>query len=291
MTDKDLIEMCIEAKGGDRVKLKAFCQPENRCNEDERAMKKRKLKEILEAGKSLRLPASAPKRQQQNTQKTGRKPTLKFEIRWKHFDKNAGYKIKRAEQGGGLRSINLKKGASALECLEEIKKVFFPSDETRDNYEFQLADFMSKPIHLPNMFSPEDYKSQYNLHTPRLFLLTKERNIDTSSDESDELMKPAFSPVTIEENEGLEDEMRDLPTAVQPSENNMSSLVGTSEERRNLMDEMMADYNASLNADREKELQSALEESQKALEVEKKLFEKDGKVVWQVNQVTAFRLS
>jgi hypothetical protein len=44
MTDKDLIEMCIEAKGGDRVKLKAFCQPENRCNEDERAMKKRKLK-------------------------------------------------------------------------------------------------------------------------------------------------------------------------------------------------------------------------------------------------------
>ena len=265
MADKDLIEMGIKAKG-DRVKLKAFCQSENLCNEDERAMKKRKLKEILEAGKSLRLPASAPKRQQQNTHKTGRKPTLKFEIRWKHFDKDVGYKIKRVEHGGGLRSINLKKGASALECLEEIKKVFFPNDQTRANYEFQLADFMSKPIQLQDTFSPEDYKSQYNLHTPRLFLLTKERDIDTSSEESDndyELMKPAFSPVTIEENEGLEDERHDSATIIQRSENNTSSLIGTSEERRNLMNELMEDYNASLNADREKELQSALEESRK----------------------------
>ena len=52
MTDKDLIELGVKAKG-DRLKLKSFCQSGNRCNENERAMKKRKLKEILEAGKLL----------------------------------------------------------------------------------------------------------------------------------------------------------------------------------------------------------------------------------------------
>ncbi len=70
-----------------------------------------------------------------------------------------------------MRSINLRKGISALECLEEIKKVFFPSDETRENYKFQLADFTCKPIDLQDTFSPEDYKRQYNLHSPRLFIL------------------------------------------------------------------------------------------------------------------------
>ena len=94
MTDKDLIEMGIEAKG-DRLKLKAFCQSDSRRNEDERAMKKRKLKEILETGKLLRLPKSAPKPKQQNAHSTGRRQILKFEIRWKHFEKDV-YKITRA---------------------------------------------------------------------------------------------------------------------------------------------------------------------------------------------------
>ena len=52
-------------------------------------------------------------------------------------------------------------------------------------------------------------------------------------------------------------------TVVQSSEDTTSSLIGTSEERKNLVDEMMAEYNASLNADKERELQSLKEESRK----------------------------
>ena len=262
MTDTDLIDMGIVAKG-DRLKLKAFCESKNQSNEDERALKKRKLKEILEAGKLLRQPTPASKGKQQNTPKAGKKQTLKFEIRWKHFNEDSGYKAKRIEQGGGVRTIHMKKDASALECLEEIKNIFFPEDETRDKLEFQLADFMSKPIDLSDKFSPEEYKSRYNLHTPRLFLLTKERHIETSSEESDsELMKPAFSPIFNEEHECLVDAMHDSATFV-PISDDTCSLIGSSEERITLMDEQMAEYNASLNADREKETQSALEESRK----------------------------
>ena len=63
MTDTYLIDMGIVAKG-DRLKLKAFCESKNQSNEDERALKKRKLKEILEAGKLLRQPTPASKGKQ-----------------------------------------------------------------------------------------------------------------------------------------------------------------------------------------------------------------------------------
>ena len=133
MTDRDLIEMGIVAKG-DRVKLKAFCESKNQSNEDERAVRKRKLKEILEAGKLLRQPTSASKGKQQNTPKAGKKQALKFEIRWKHFNEDSGYETKRVQQGGGMPTVHMKKDASALECLEEIKNIFFPEDETRDKW-------------------------------------------------------------------------------------------------------------------------------------------------------------
>ena len=63
-----------------------------------------------------------------------------FEIRWKHFNNN-GYKMKRAEQGGGVRSISLRRNASAQECLEELKNAFFPDDQTtsKENLEFQIG--------------------------------------------------------------------------------------------------------------------------------------------------------
>ena len=157
-----------------------------------------------------------------------------------------------------------------------VKKIFFPDDQTtsKENLEFQLADFQCKPINLQDIFSPEDYKNKYNLHRPRLFLLMKEREcISSEESENDEyLMKPIFSPVTVEVADNSEDEIYHSPanatstmkdTVVQLSEDTTSSLIGTSEERKNLVDEMMAEYNASLNADKERELQSLKEESRK----------------------------
>ena len=75
-------------------------------------------------------------------------------------------------------------------------------------------------------------------------------------------MKPAFSPIFNEEHQCLVDAMHDSATFV-PISDDTSSLIGSSEERITIMDEQMAEYNASLNADREKETQSALEENRK----------------------------
>ena len=75
-------------------------------------------------------------------------------------------------------------------------------------------------------------------------------------------MKPAFSPIFKEEHECLVDAMHDSASFV-PISDDTSSLIASSEERMTIMDEQMAEYNASLNAGREKETQSALEENRK----------------------------
>ena len=68
--------------------------------------------------------------------------------------------------------------------------------QAKKTLNFKLADFQCKPINLQDIFSPEDYKNKYNLHTPRLFLLTKEREcISSEESENDEYQrKPIFSP-------------------------------------------------------------------------------------------------
>ena len=82
-------------------------------------VRKIKLKKILEAGKLLQQRTSASKGKQQNTPAQSRKKqSLKFKIRWKHFNEDSVYKAKRIEQGGGVRTTHMKKDASALECLE-----------------------------------------------------------------------------------------------------------------------------------------------------------------------------
>ena len=86
--------------------------------------------EILETSKSRRLYQATVKKTVKPKAKppTGtKKPTLRFEVRWKHFVEGFGYKPKKSEQGGGLRTLDLPRHAKAKECLAEIKKLFFPN--------------------------------------------------------------------------------------------------------------------------------------------------------------------
>ena len=71
-------------------------------------------------------------------------------------------------------------------------------------------------------------------------------------------MKSAFSPIINKEHECLVDATHD-PATVLPISYDTSSLIGSSDEHITLM----AEHNASLNADREKETQSTLEENRK----------------------------
>lgn len=150
MSDKALADLGVVA-AGDRVKLRAFCQRENGPKDEKRAEMKRKLTEILEASKSRRTSQTSVKKSKKAP--TGpKKATLKFELRWKHYVKGAGFKTKRSEQGGGVRVVDLPKDATANDCLLELKNTFFPNGVSplgsADEVEFTLADFKCQKINM-----------------------------------------------------------------------------------------------------------------------------------------------
>ena len=89
---------------------------------------------------------------------------MKFELRWKHYVKGAGFKTKRSEQGGGVRVVDPPKDATANDCLLELKNTFFPNGVSplgsADEMEFTLADFKCQKINMGDNFSPESYKKE-----------------------------------------------------------------------------------------------------------------------------------
>ena len=84
-----------------------------------------------------------------------KKPTLRFEIHWKHFVKGFGHKLKRSDQGGGVRTIDFPRYATANECLAEMK-LFFSNGQTRvgsvEDMEFPMADFKCEEIYFSDEF-------------------------------------------------------------------------------------------------------------------------------------------
>ena len=274
MSDKELSDMGISAVG-DRVKLRAFCQRQSELKDDKRAEMKRKLSAIMEASKSSRLSKTTAKKKEKTAPPTGaRKATLKFEIWWKHYVKGFGYKAKRSEQGGGVRNLDLPRHATPNECLLELKKIFFPDGQSlvgkADDMEFKLADFKCQTIYMCDDFSPERYKQRYGLHTPRLFLLSRDGTVSSEESDDEELKKSPFEDSRSQEPEELVFSVKEKnqPVAACLSgasaeplvhssfsvEHAMDGLIGTSEERRVFIDQLQADYEASLASDKEKEL-------------------------------------
>lgn len=104
MSDKDLDAMGIKTVG-DRVKLRAFCKrEENVSKEDKRADLKRKLSEILQTSRSRRLSQATAKKTVKPKAKPStatKKPTLRFEIRWKHFVKGLDTNSRSMSKGVG----------------------------------------------------------------------------------------------------------------------------------------------------------------------------------------------
>ena len=209
-----------------------------------------------------------------------------------------------------MRTLDIPRHATANDCLEEMKNVFFPNGQSlvgnAEDMEFRMADFKCQTIYLCDDFSPEGYKQRYKLHTPRLFLLSKDNTI--SSDDSDDDQELHESPF---ESSGRRDEVSTNPaqanavaqaeeSTAQEAESQFNSikennqpdvaivgvnsvhttrglavddladhatdgLIGTSEERKELMDQLQVDYEASLAADKEKELEKEANDLREAL--------------------------
>ena len=249
---------------------------------------KRKLTEILEASKSRRTSRTLVKKSTK-APSGPKKTTLKFELRWKHYVKGAGFKTKRSERGGGVRVVDLPKDAN---CLLKLKNTFFPNAVSplgsANEMEFTLADFKFQKIKMGDNFSAESYKKENRLSTPRLFLLTRDIGLLSEESDNEDLMESPFdslsqrdallsSPVsgteqsdpvgstskevkTLENSAKENEQENDEILAGTNSEGDTSKrfkdgLIGTSEQCKALIDCLNADYQVSLAADKEKRLQ------------------------------------
>ena len=156
-----------------------------------------------------------------------------------------------------------------------------------DEVEFTLADFKCQKINMGDNFSAESYKKENRLNTPRLFLLTRDIGLLSEESDNEDLMESPFdsmsqrdtllsNPVSgTEQGDPLgstSKEVKNLETAKEneqandvsltgthsegdASERLKDGLIGTSEQRRALMDSLNADYLESLAVDKEKRLQ------------------------------------
>jgi hypothetical protein len=290
MTNDELHELGLHAKG-DQAKLRAFCrrQDGNIGGENDRASKMRKLKEIVQEGKSTRTsPKTSQEKATTSLSKKMKKPTLKFEFRWKHSADGNEYKLKRAQQGGGVRIKNILREAGPEACLKEAQDLFFPggknAEGSLEDLDVELGDFKDDIISMSDSFSAEVYRDTYGLHTPRLVLLTrkrKEMHTVSSSEDSDdeELMSPPWptSPIkdplspnvstgtsAMEASNEAEELIEQLPGDYQRSSLNQESigesfLIGTSEERQELFNQVQRDYEASLAIDNARDQQLQVE--------------------------------
>ena len=212
--------------------------------------------------------------------------------------KGFGYKLKKSEQGGGVRTVDFPRYATANKCLADMKKLFFPNGQSRvgsvEDMEFRMADFKCEEIYFSDEFSPESYKKRCSLHTPRLFLLSKDTS--ESSDDSDydaelekspfeEIAKEPTRDITFQEHEcrASSGEENDHPVAgtleavsvhdvahqrvqvVDLTDRATDGLIGTSKERKEIMDQLKEEYEASLEEDKKKELEKEKNVQREAL--------------------------
>lgn len=220
------------------------------------------------------------------------KPTLKFEFRWKHSDDGNEYKLKRAQQGGGVRTKSILREASAENCLKAAQDLFFPAEGNAEgkleDLDVELADFKDDIIDMSESgFSAAGYKEMYGLHTPRLVILTKKKSemkvappyLEESDDE--EFINPPWPTSPVEnpvlspklpsgdlskalDNKSvmeMSNETRDYERSYRQQEStDHSFMIGTSEEREELFNQIHRDYEASLAIDKAKDQHLEIEE-------------------------------
>ena len=203
----------------------------------------RKLKEIIEEGKTTRTsPTTSQEKGTASLSRRMPKPTLKFKFRWKHAGDGNEYKLKRAQQGGGVRTKNILREAGPDDCLKEAQDLFFPGGKNAEgnleDLDVELADFKDDIISMSDSFSAEGYRDMYGLHIPRLVILTrrrKEMQIISSLEDSDdeELMSPPWSTSPVKD-----------PLSRNVATNDMSA-IEMSNETEELIERFPGDYQRS----------------------------------------------
>ena len=154
--------------------------------------------------------------------------------------------------------------------------------------EFTLAYVKCQIISMGDNFSPESYKKENRLSTPRLFLLTRDKGLLSEQSDNEDLMESPFdsssqrekllsSPVSgTVQNDPVGSPSKESKTLGNSAKENVQGndvsltrthsegdaserfkdgLIGTSDQRKEFMERLNADYQVSLAANKEKRLQ------------------------------------
>ncbi|KAK3745920.1 hypothetical protein QZH41_001370 [Actinostola sp. cb2023] len=256
LTDSELEELGISAKG-DRLKLKALTSN----HEQQKVLKHQKeerlkeLKQIIKTGKQRSgqsnsdsaSTSSSSNYQEGNATSRKRKGPITVQFGWKHWSQEKEVYVQRRLGGGKTIAVNL----------------FLPDDSTaslefdKDKLLISLGNFRGEKICSWHNFSLEKYKNDTGMSPPRIYLLTKEIDMD----EDDSLEKSAFDidwkfDWEIEQPHASSSGEQDQPQVKQSrTESKLggeSELLGSSSERKSIKDEQDEAYLQSVLADQAK---------------------------------------
>lgn len=237
-----LLEDMGLCKVGDMLSLKGFCTREvEKDNSKEEEQKKEQKRCLLEAFFNRK------KVKKSKLQSTSRIPVAekgalsvksrKIQLGWKHFsEKQEKFILVPLAKGGGSRTVDMPLSSNRVDLMRASRELFFPNEESMfgnaEEMELDIANFKDEPIHvtinsgngvLP--FNLRNYIEMYKSKTVRIYLRSKLKRTTESDD------------ITLD----------DLPSMLDPSPE--SSLIGSSEDRRAILEDQNRKYEESLRID------------------------------------------
>ena len=230
----NLLEDLGLSKVGDRLSLRGFCTKEvERVHEKEAEHTREQKRSYLEAF-FLRKKVKKPPLQSSSPSDISEKSkSKKIQIGWKHFsEKEHKFVLVPLAKGGGSRMIDMPLSSNRWDVMKAAKELFFPDGESlygnMEDMEFDLANFKDEAIHssirtqkgkVP--FTLQSYIHTHKAKTVRIYIRSKVMEMTTDATEN-----------------GCDD--------------NSSSLIGCTEEKRSILTEQNQAYEESLKIDRAK---------------------------------------
>lgn len=264
--DADLEQVGL-VKKGDILAVKAFCDETGSTQSKEvrdKDNKKRKLlAEFLHTSggkkndKKKKLAKEIPKEKPEKKKK--------IQLGWKHHNNaTRKYETVHLRYGGGTRSLDLPLSSDRLDIISAGSSVYFPDNECMygniSSMSISLGDYTGKEITSEN-FSLENYIETRKLDKVKLFILTKEYEVDTSSDEGSDyiLENPVFEDDASESKDlkQPDDNVSKIVSVsilkIDEKDNGDGNLMGSTKERESLKEQQNKEFMESLKADQSKE--------------------------------------
>ena len=270
---------------GNRIKLRDFCEKNKhkKTNEVDREEKLEKLCKLIGASSHSR--SRKGKTPLQSDAAIAKKPRIKenlrFEFGWKHWA-DGRFKQKKMQQGGGNRTLDVPRHASLHDCLKMAKGLFFPNGKSPEgdesamsfsmgNYSGEILGDLEEDGEVRE-FRADIYKRVTGLNRPRVYLLSKSLYDYDDDTSEEELQKPTFhssdspthQPASPTYGSHANESSGEVFTPYSLNQS-ASSLIGSSDERKKIFEDLKDQVAKSEATDREKDLKKRREQERALL--------------------------